>query len=109
MKYYLIMFLMLWATSAFAVETRSKPVQCGAYDSLIQVIESAGETALVGGISEVKFEGGGTEHLPVYIFANTNTGTFTIVEIHAEEVCVLGYGSSLDFNVQQYFEPKTES
>ena len=109
MKYYLIMFAMLWATSAFAVETRSKPVQCGDYDSLNQVIERAGEKPLVGGIAEVKFEGGATEHLPVYIFANTDTGTFTIIEIHAEEVCVLGYGSSLDFDVQQYFEKKTES
>lgn len=106
MKYYLIMFAILYATSVFAVETRSKPVQCGDYDSLTQVIERAGEKPLVGGISEVKFEGGATEHLPVYIFANTDTGTFTIIEIHAEEVCVLGYGSSLDFNVQQYFEKK---
>lgn len=106
MKYYLIMFAMLYATSAFAVETRSKPVQCGDYDSLNEVIESAGEKPLVGGIAAVKFESGATEHLPVYMFANTDTGTFTIIEIHAEEVCVLGYGSSLDFNVQQYFEKK---
>ena len=109
MKYYLIMFLMLWATSAFAVETRSKPVQCGDYDSLNQVIEKAGEKPLVGGIAEVRFEGGTVEHLPVYVFANTDTGTFTIIEIHAEEVCVVNYGNSLDFNVQQYFEKKTES
>ena len=110
MKYYLTMFLMLWVvTSAFAVETRSKPVQCGDYDSLNQVIEKAGEKPLVGGIAEVKFEGGAVEHLPVYVFANTDTGTFTIIEIHAEEVCVINYGNSLDFNVQQYFEKKTES
>ena len=109
MKYYLIMFAMLWATSAFAVEIRSKPVQCGDYDSLNQVIERAGEKPLVGGIGEVKFEGGATEHLPVYIFANADTGTFTIIEIHAEEVCVLGYGNGLDFDVQHLFEKKTES
>ena len=109
MKYYLIMFAMLWATSAFAVETRSKPVQCGDYDSLNQIIERAGEKPLVGGIGEVKFEGGAIEHLPVYMFANTDTGTFTIIEIHADEACVLSYGNGLDFNVQQYFEPKTNS
>ena len=109
MKYYLIMFAMLWATSAFAVETRSKPVQCGDYDSLNLVIERAGEKPLVGGIAQVKFEGGAIEHLPVYIFANTDTGTFTIIEIHAEEVCVLGYGNGLDFDVQHLFEKKTES
>lgn len=111
MKYYLIMFLMLWATSVLAVETRSKPVQCGAMAGLLEILNLAEEKALLGGLSQVRLNDGSTQILPVYVFANTNDGTFTFIEMHPEsnEACVLGFGDGLDFDVQQYFEPKTNS
>jgi len=113
MKYYLIMFLMLWATSAFAeTEWRQKPVQCGSPDTLIKVITAAGEKALIGALTDLREPGELQSSLtPVYIFVNTDTGTFTIVEYHlsGEDVCVIGYGTGVDFNVQHLFEKKTES
>lgn len=113
MKYYLIMFLMLWATSAFAEpEWRQKPVQCGSPDTLIKVISAAGEKALIGALTDLRKPGEQQSSLtPIYIFVNTDTGTFTIVEYHlsGEDVCVIGYGTGVDFNVQHLFEKKTES
>lgn len=112
MKYYLIMFLMLFATSAFAeVETRSKPVQCGGIEGLLTIIDQAEEKALLGALGEVTMPDMTKQILPIYVFANTDTGTFTIFEMHPEsnEVCLIGYGNSLDFDVQRYFEPKTNS
>ena len=109
MYYYLIMFILLFATSAVAkVETRSKPVQCGGIEGLVTIIDRAEEKALLGALGEVRMPYMTKQILPIYVFANTDTGTFTIIEMHPEsnEVCVIGYGNSLDFNVQQYFEKK---
>lgn len=104
---------MLWATSAFAeTEWRQKPVQCGSPDTLIKVISAAGEKALIGALTDLRKPGEQQSSLtPVYIFVNTDTGTFTIVEYHinGEDVCVIGYGTGIDFNVQHLFEKKTES
>jgi hypothetical protein len=116
MKYYLIMFLMLWATSALAVETRSKPVQCGKPDSLMELLESAGEKALLGALTNLRTKQNPEDSLvPLYVFANTETGSFTIIEYHwgdgngDGDVCVIGYGTGIDFDVQHLFEKKTES
>ena len=112
MKYYLIMLVMLWATSAFAeVETRSKPVQCGGIEGLLTIIDQAEEKALLGALGEVTMPDMTKQILPIYVFANTDTGTFTIFEMHPEnnEVCLIGYGTGIDFDVQGYFEPKTNS
>ena len=37
-----------------------------------------------------------------YIFANTETGTFTIAEMHIEndEICVLAFGANTTFDVE---------
>lgn len=111
MKYYLILFLMLWATSVFAVELRSKPVQCGGMKSLLEVIDRAEEKALIGGLSEVTLDDRSKQIMPVYVFVNIDTGTFTIIEVQlaSDEVCVLGYGNGIDFDVDKYFEKKSES
>ena len=51
----ILLFLGLCAftTSVSAVEFRSKPVQCGSRDSLFEVLQEAGEEALVGGVADV--------------------------------------------------------
>ena len=113
MKYYLIFFIMMYATSVFAQEGpiwRSKPVQCGSAESALQIIQEADEKAIIGGFSNVRVENERQQH-PFYLFINSETGTFTIIEYHLlpDEICVLGYGSGIDFDVQKYFEKKTGS
>jgi len=111
MKYYLIFFIMMYATSVFAQEGgaswRSKPVQCGPSDSGLQIIQRQEQEALIGGFTIVQLENDSL-NIPFYLFVNTDTGTFTIVEYHpnADEFCILGYGSGIDFDVRKYFENK---
>ena len=109
MYYYLIMFIMLFAISVDAQELRAKPVKCGDMASLLRVLDNANEKAIVGGLSEVTMEGGSTQILPVYLFVNTDKGSFTIIEVQAQAgvVCVIGHGNSIDFDVQKYFEKKS--
>lgn len=92
-------------------EWREKPVQCGKADSAMEIIREAGEKALVGGLTNIRMPGGRNLLQPFYLFINTETGTFTIVEYHStsDEVCILGYGEGIDFNVQKLFEPKLKS
>ena len=103
----ILLFLGLcsFTTPVSAVEFRSKPVQCGPKASLLQLIEEAGEEALVGGVADVILEGGQKTQVAVTFFANPIEGTWTMVEFHTPiEACVIAYGGSLDFDVQQYFK-----
>jgi hypothetical protein len=104
----LFLGLCLITTSAIAeTELRSKPVQCGPKASLLQLIEEAGEEALVGGVADVIVEGGQKMQVAVTFFANPIEGTWTMVEFHTPlEACVVAYGGSLVFDVQQYFDKK---
>ena len=107
----ILLFLGLCAftTSVSAVEFRSKPVQCGSRDSLFEVLQEAGEEALVGGVADVIVESGQKTQVAVTFFANPIEGTWTMVEFHTPiEACVIAYGGSLDFDVQQYFNKKEE-
>ena len=105
--------LLVGLNTAFAEPIwRSKPVQCGNPDTLLQLLDKAGEKAIIGALTDLRQQGSNISDLnPIYFFANTNTGTFTIIEYHlsAQEVCVIGYGEGLDFDVQHLFEKKTES
>lgn len=105
-----LIIILSWCSPSYAVETRSKPIQCGSEKTLWPVINSAGEKALIGGFSNVTTSTGAKEVLPVYLFANTQTKTWTIIEFHleSEEVCILGFGHGLDFDVAKYFEKKEE-
>ena len=89
-----------------------KPVQCGSAERANQLLSEYGEKAILGGLTNVKGpEDNRDFYYPLYVFANIETGTFTIVEYHlgSNQVCVIGYGNSLDFDVQKFFEPKKES
>ena len=102
----------LFSFSAFAeTQWREKPVQCGSLTSLYKVLEKADEIAVLGGIGEILTSQKETEYWPVYIFVNTETGTFTIVEMHfdRDEACVISFGNGIDFDVQKYFENKEQS
>ena len=108
----ILLFLGLCAftTSVSAVELRVKT--CSVWilkHSLLEVLEEAGEEALVGGVADVIVEGGQKTQVAVTFFANPIEGTWTMVEFHTPiEACVVAYGGSLDFDVQQYFNKKEE-
>lgn len=102
----------VFSTSAFAqTQWREKPVQCGDPSSLYKFLDEAGEKPILGGIGEIRTSQLATEYWPVYIFVNTETGTFTIVEIHlnTDEACIVSFGNGIDFDVQKYFEKKEQS
>ena len=94
-----------------APEWRQKPVQCGSSETAMKILEEHNEKAIVGGLTNVKGPKGNNAYFPFYLFVNSETGTFTIIEYHLDsnEVCVIGYGNGIDFDVQKLFEPKTSS
>jgi hypothetical protein len=97
----------LFSFSAFAeTQWREKPVQCGDPTSLHKFLDEAGEKAILGGIGEIRTSQQKKELWPVYVFVNTDTGTFTIVEIHldSDEACIIAYGDRISFDVQKYFD-----
>jgi len=92
----------LLSNSALAeLEWRQKPVQCGPKDSFLNLILQADEIALMAGLGQIKVQGS-YYRVPIYIFANTETGTFTIAEMHIEndEICVLAFGANTTFDVE---------
>ena len=90
------------------IEWREKPVQCGPDKEFWPVLNSHDEKALLGGISKLEAPGEPTTYVPVYVFTNADTGTFTIAEfhLHTNEVCIIGYGSGIDFDVEDLFTKK---
>ena len=90
------------------IEWREKPVQCGPEQEFWPVLNSHGEKALLGAIAKLEGPDEPTTYLPVYVFTNTDTGTFTIAEfhLHTNEVCIIGYGSGIDFDVQDLFQDR---
>ena len=100
--------LLIGLNVAFAeTEMRAKPIQCGPKASLLELIEEAGEEALVGGVAEVMVDSGETKQLAITFFANPIEGTWTIVEFHNPmEACVILFGGSLTFDVSKYFKKK---
>ena len=116
MKYYLIMFAMLFGIfivtteKVDAQEWRQKPVQCGNPESALQILSTAEEKALVGGLTTILDTNGSSTLFPFYLFVNTESGTFTIIEYHlsSNEVCIIGYGQAIDFDVHKLFEKKEQ-
>ena len=90
------------------IEWRSKPVQCGPESAFWPVLNSHNEKALIGGVAKVEGPGEPTTFMPIYLFTNADTGTFTIAEFHlnTNEVCIIGYGGGIDFDVEDLFTQK---
>ena len=102
--------VIVFSNVAFAeTEWRQKPVQCGKDESFFQILNQHGERAMVGGLSDIRDpDESGPTIAPVYLFVNTETGTFTIAEFHLarNEVCVIGFGNGIDFDVDKLFLEK---
>ena len=94
--------IVLLSNSALAeLEWRQKPIQCAPKESFLSLILQADEIALMAGLGEIRVSGM-KGIVPIYIFANTETGTFTIAEMHIQndEICILAYGKNTTFDVE---------
>ena len=88
--------------SAFAAEWNDKPVICENTKAALKAIQAKGEVLLMTGVQSAKVrnpdEPNGLAynpvHLPLQIFINLQTKTFTIIEYHASynSVCIIAYG-----------------
>ena len=111
MKFLAAILLLLFSFSAIAGEKRLKVIECGSDVQFLELMTKYKEYALVGGIGDVEFENGTVAQLPVYVFVNPESRSFTIVEFFPEagDACVIAYGNGLDFDVAKYFLDKKES
>ena len=110
MKYFLIMFLMLWATSVIAEPTwMAKPVQCGSQTEVETLLEKDNQKPLLAAIARVAYDNGnGSFNMaekPVILFYNQKENIYSMVEFNPEvdQACVISFGGALDFNVADWY------
>ena len=116
MKYFLIMFIMLWATSVFAEPTwMAKPVQCGGQTEVEALVERDNQKPLLAAIARVAYDddngGFNIVEKPVVLFYNPNENMYSLVEFNpeVEQACVISFGGALDFNVADWYYGEKKS
>ena len=111
-KNLLILASIFITTPSLATEWRQKPVQCGDLESATQILADHGEVPLLGGLTNIRGPDDKQPFMyPFYLFVNPDTGTFTLLEHHVagNEVCIIGYGNSINYDMEKLFVPKTNS
>jgi len=85
--------------NAIAGEWNEKPVMCEQKDIALDVVRSKGELPLITAVqsAKVRAEQGlaaAPVHIPLQIFVNFKTKTFSILEFHpsVNSICIIGYG-----------------
>ena len=101
---YLFIFGLGIFKNAEAGEWNDKPVMCEKAKIALKAIQAKGEILLITGVQSTKVRNpdepnGLAEkpvHLPLQIFINLQTKTFTIIEYHAsyDSVCIIAYGDN---------------
>ena len=104
---YLYMISVLWYIAigiALAGEWNEKPVMCEQKQVALDAVRAKGEIPMITGVqsAKVRAEQGLADapvHIPLQIFVNLKTKTFSILEFHpsTNSVCIIGYGD--DFNL----------
>ena len=104
---YLYMISVLWYVAigiALAGEWNEKPVMCEQKQVALDAVRAKGEIPMITGVqsAKVRAEQGLADapvHIPLQIFVNLKTKTFSILEFHPSinSVCIIGYGD--DFNL----------
>tara|TARA_R110000772_G_scaffold28561_1_gene71970 strand:+ start:201 stop:536 length:336 start_codon:yes stop_codon:yes gene_type:complete len=104
---YLYMISVLWYIAigiALAGEWNEKPVMCEQKQVALDAVRAKGEIPMITGVqsAKVRAEQGLADapvHIPLQIFVNLKTKTFSILEFHPSinSVCIIGYGD--DFNL----------
>ena len=99
------LFIALFVVPAFAGEWNNKPVMCAPQDETFSAIASKGEVLIsvadqlttVRDPDEADGMSISPAVLPWALYANLETGTFTIVEFHKDPYnvfCIIGFGVS---------------
>ena len=85
--------------NAIAGEWNEKPVMCEQKDIALKAIKDKGETPLITAIQSTKVRDTDglsdiPAHVPLQIFVNLKTKTFSILEFHPSynSICIIGYG-----------------
>ena len=88
-------------TSVLAGEWNEKPVMCEQKEIALEAVKAKGEIPLFTGVQSVKVrdKDGLSDvpaHVPVQIFVNLKTKTFSILEYHPSynSICIIGYGDN---------------
>ena len=83
-----------------------KPVQCGKISSADKLVFEADEDFMFRGNGVVYNNLGQLGNAIIGVYANPETGTFTVVEVYPEnnEACIIAFGDSLEFTI-----PETEN
>jgi hypothetical protein len=111
----LISLLILLSTTLAIAEPHwvQKPIQCGHEEEVLGILEQAEEKAIMGALGKTKFDSTDKvfSNVTVYLFVNTETKTFTIIEynIGSKETCVLSFGDGINFDVADLFAKKQSS
>tara|TARA_Y100001970_G_scaffold256633_1_gene334544 strand:- start:1297 stop:1626 length:330 start_codon:yes stop_codon:yes gene_type:complete len=99
MKYLLIVVFFLFPFHAYTAEWNDKPVLCTNVKDVLDTIKSKKEILLYKAVqgTKVRTEDGLAEKpvfIPLKIYANLKTGTYTIVEFHSsyDSHCVISMG-----------------
>ena len=102
-----IIFGTLWfvyMNDLHAGEWNEKPVMCEQKEVALDVVRAKGEIPMITGVQSAKVRttdglADAPVHIPLQIFVNLKTKTFSILEFHPSinSVCIIGYGD--DFNL----------
>ena len=91
--------VVLLSYSVHAGEWRTKPVQCGSIEEIGVILQQQGEEYLLNGAG-ISYD---TDLIAfpvqVSLWANLDTGTWSILETDGNEACVLAYGEDLSFDL----------
>jgi len=93
------------ASNVIAAEWVAKPVQCSDPWDVMELMEEREQTPLFAGVGVVRIDND-KYNMPYIIFANTEDGSWHVVEYNlgAGHVCIVGVGEQLDFNAADWYE-----
>tara|TARA_E500000178_G_scaffold212143_1_gene209397 strand:- start:25 stop:345 length:321 start_codon:yes stop_codon:yes gene_type:complete len=84
---------------AFAGEWRTKPVRCGSLEEVNYILVQQGEEYLLNGAGTSFDNELIAFSVQVGLWANLETGTWSMLETDGNEACVLAYGDDLSFDL----------
>ena len=80
-----------------------KPIQCGDISTAYRLVFEADEDFLFRGNGVVYDSLGQLGNAMIGVYANPETGTFTIIEIYPKlkEACIIAFGDSVEFTIPE--------